>query len=168
MTPEKKFIRYVRNTRPKSVEDIRDWHPRFLGKGAYRETFLVRTGARKKFLKLVIKFPLHNLRAENIYHAGREAKAVRRMHRDPKLLALKRYAPTILHFDRGRGVTIMPLYKPIRYNQHFSGFTNTFEAMLADLLPEMRYEFDNGSRNFGYDEKGCYVVLDAGLIGETK
>ena len=97
-----------------------------------------------------------------------EAKAVRRLHKDPKLLALKRYAPTILHFDRGRGVTIMPKYKAIRYNQHFAGFANTFECMLADLIPEMRYEFDNGSRNFGLDAEGCYVLLDAGLIGETE
>ena len=97
-----------------------------------------------------------------------EAKAVRRLHKDPKLLALKRYAPTILHFDRGRGVTIMPKYKTIRYNRHFAGFANTFECMLADLVPEMRYEFDNGSRNFGYNEEGDYVLLDAGLLGEIE
>jgi hypothetical protein len=116
---------------------------------------------------MVIKFPIAGFPG-GIKHAMQEAKAVRRMHKDPKLLALRRYAPTILHFDQGRGVTIMPKYKAIRYTKSFHGFARTFECMLSDLIPEMRYEFDNGSRNFGLDAKGCYVVLDAGLIGEVK
>jgi len=62
----------------------------------------------------------------------------------------------------------MPKYKAFAYNKHFSGFANTFECMLADLIPEMRYEFDNGSRNFGYNEEGEYVLIDAGLLGEIE
>jgi len=159
---QRAFINYVKRTRPKSVEDLRPrYHARFLAQGVYRQTFGV--------LGLVIKFPgTMGDRQENRYHSWREAQAVRRMRRDPKLLALKRYAPTILHYDRGRGVTIMPKYKAIRYNKHFAGFANTFECMLDDLIPEMRYAFDNGSRNFGLDSEGCYVLLDAGLIGEVK
>ena len=155
---QRTFINYVKRTRPKSIEDLRPrFHARFLDDGAFRQAF--------EYAGLVIKFPRDLIGRE---HAMQEAKAVRRLHKDPKLLALKRYAPTILHFDRGRGVTIMPKYKAIRYNQHFAGFATTFECMLADLVPEMRYEFDNGSRNFGYTEDGQYIVLDAGLIGETE
>jgi hypothetical protein len=155
---QRTFVNYVKRTRPKTISDLRPrFHARFLSEGAFRETF--------EYDGLVIKFPIDRV---GIEHALQEAKAVRRLHKDSKLLALKRYAPTILHFDRGRGVTIMPKYKAIRYNQHFAGFANTFECMLADLIPEMRYEFDNGSRNFGYNEDNDYVVLDAGLIGETE
>ena len=157
---QRAFIDYVKRTRPKTISDLRPrFHARFLNEGAYRKTF--------EYAGLVIKFPRvgHSMCIE---HALQEAKAVLRLHKDPKLLALKRYAPTILHFDRGRGVTIMPKYKAIRYNQHFAGFAHTFECMLADLIPEMRYEFDNGSRNVGYTEDGQYVVFDAGLIGETE
>ena len=159
---QRAFINYVKRTRPKTIEDLRPrFHARFLDDGAFRQTF--------EYAGLVIKFPgLMGDRQENMYHAWREAQAVRRLHRDPKLLALKRYAPTILHFDRGRGVTIMPKYKAFAYNKHFAGFAKTFECMLADLIPEMRYEFDNGSRNFGLDNEGCYVLLDAGLLGEVK
>lgn len=157
---QRTFINYVKRTRPKSVEDLRPrYHARFLGDGAYRQAFTV--------MGLVIKFPRCRL-SMCIFHAWKEAQAVRRLQRDPQLLALKRYAPTILHFDRGRGVTIMPKYKAIQYNQHFAGFANTFECMLADLIPEMCYEFDNVSRNFGYNEDNEYVLLDAGLIGETE
>ncbi len=159
---QRAFIQYVQRTRPKSVEDLRPrYHARFLNQGVYRQAF--------ELLGLVIKFPgLMGDRQESLYHAWREAQAIRRMRRDPKLLALKRYTPTVLHYDRGRGVTIMPKYKAIHYNKHFAGFANTFECMLADLIPEMLYEFDNGSRNFGLDAEGCYVLLDAGLIGETE
>lgn len=159
---QRAFINYVKRTRPKSVEGLRPrYHARFVAQGCYRQAF--------ELLGLVIKFPgpMGDYQG-NIDHAWREAQAIRRMRRDPKLLALARYAPTILHFDRGRGVTIMPKYKAIRYNRHFAGFTNTFECMLIDLIPEMLYVFDNGSRNFGYREGGGYVVLDAGLIGETE
>ena len=158
---QRAFINYVKRARPMSVEDLRPrYHARFLNQGVYRQTF--------EYAGLVIKFPGRDRRQENIEHSWRESQAVRRMHRDPVLVALKRYAPTILHYDRGRGVTIMPKYKKIRYNQHFAGFAATFECLLEDLIPEMRYEFDNGSRNFGYDKEGCYVLLDAGLIGEVK
>jgi hypothetical protein len=157
---QRAFINYVKRTRPKTISDLRPrFHARFLGEGAYRQTF--------EYAGLVIKFARHGYQMGR-EHALQEAKAVLRMHKDPKLLALKRYAPTILHFDRGRGVTIMPKYKAIRYNRHFAGFANTFECMLADLVPEMCYEFDNGSRNFGYNEEGDYVLLDAGLLGEIE
>ena len=158
---QRAFIQYVKRTRPKSVENLRPrYHARFLSSGVYRQAFTM--------LGLVIKFPCQDRRGDNLYHAWKETQAVRRLHRDPKLLALKRYAPTILHYDRGRGVTIMPKYKAFAYNKHFAGFANTFECMLADLIPEMHYEFDNGSRNFGLDEDNCYVLLDAGLIGEVE
>lgn len=157
---QRAFIQYVQRTRPKSVEDLRPrYRVRFLGEGAYRQTF--------EYDGLVIKFPRRGYSAAR-EHALQEAKAVKRLHRDPKLLALKRYAPTILHYDRRRGVTIMPKYKPIRYNRHFAGFASTFECMLVDLIPEMRYEFDNGNRNFGYNEEFEYILLDAGLIGDVK
>lgn len=179
MTPdEKRFIKFVQDTRPKSVEDIRDWHPRFLGKGAFREAFLVRTGARKKPLGLVIKFPCDGgfkskakkkwAIADGIRHSREEVQAVRRMRKDAKLRVLRRYAPVILFHEPGTGVIIMPLYKPIRYKNSFYGFAQTFECMLADLIPEMRYEFDNGIRNFGLNEEDCYVLLDAGLVGAVK
>jgi hypothetical protein len=140
MTPKQRaFVNYVKRTRPKTVEDLRPrYHARFLARGAYRQAFSV--------LGLVIKFPRRFVRRDNIAHAAAEVRAIRRIKHDPMLRALKRYAPTVLHFDRGRGVTIMPKYKAFRYNKHFAGFANTFECMLADLIPDMRYEFDNGSR----------------------
>lgn len=155
---QRAFIQYVQRTRPKTVEDLKPRYcARFLSQGAYRQTFTVEG--------LVIKFPTGpNPRRENIYHAQCEARAVRNLKR---LTALKRYAPTILHFDRGRGVTIMPLYEKVKRSRAFKGFRDTFECMLADLIPKMRYGFDGGINNFGLSEQG-YVVLDAGLIGETK
>lgn len=158
---QRAFINYVKRIRPKTVADLRPrYHPRFLAQGAYRQTFTV--------LGLVIKFPGHcNRRADRLYHAVCEARAVRFMRHDPKMLALKRYAPTILHFDRGRGVTIMPLYKKIKPSQKFLGFRETFECMLDDLV-RTKWGFDGQAANFGLDANDCYVVLDAGLIGETK
>ena len=158
---QRAFINYVKRTRPTSVEDLRPrYHARFLNQGVYRQTF--------EYAGLVIKFPGRYRRQESIEHAWHESQAVRRMHRDPVLVALKRYAPTILHYDRGRGVTIMPLYKKVKYSQAFKGFQDTFKCMLADLIPIMKYGFDGGSRNFGYNECGHYVLLDAGLLGETE
>lgn len=156
---QRAFIKYVQRIRPKTVADLRPrYHPRFLRQGAYRQTFTV--------LGLVIKFPGHsNPRAYCLDHAVCEARAVRFMRRDPMMKALRRYAPTILHFDRGRGVTIMPRYKPVKPSQSFRGFRDTFECMLDDLVPT-RWGFDGQVANFGLDENDCYVVLDTGLIGD--
>jgi hypothetical protein len=62
----------------------------------------------------------------------------------------------------------MPKYRKVKYSQSFKGFRDTFECMLADLIPIMKYSFDGGSRNFGYSDTGHYVLLDAGLLGETE
>lgn len=158
---QRAFVNYVKRTRPKTVQNLRPrYHARFLAEGAFRQTFSI--------LGLVIKFPrYYDDPKENRDHSWKEAQAVRRMLHDPKLLALKRYAPTILHYDRTRGVTIMPKYKAVRHNKHFVGFAATFERMLIDLIPSMRYGFDNTSSNFGYNSEGYYVVLDCGLIGEA-
>lgn len=154
---QRAFIQYVKRTRPKSVEDLRPrYHARFLDRGAFRMAFTV--------LGLVIKFPRADKRADNIAHSLAEVRAVHRMLHDPKLRALKRYAPSILYHDR-RGIVIMPKYKAIEKCKYFLGFSQTFKCLVFDLLPEMRFDFDNHKGNFALAPQG-YVLLDAGLLGE--
>ncbi len=159
---QRAFINYVKRTRPRTAEDLQPrYRVSYLDSGAFRQTFEILG------LGLVIKFPgFLNPRRDNLYHAQCEARVVRCMKHNPKLVTLKRYAPMILHHDRGRGVTIMPKYRKVKYSQAFKGFRDTFEDMLVDLIPSMRYIFDGGVCNFGCDERGHYILLDAGLLGE--
>lgn len=165
---QRKFLAYVIECKPKSVEDLRPaYHPRFMDEGAFRKAFDVRLGCYKS-LGLVIKFPAGTdgaTRAESLAHAQDEVTALGRINNETHLLALKRYMPEVLYFDATNGVTVMPKYEKVPWTMMFGGFVNTFECMLADLMPEMRYEFDSGNANFGLTAKKEYVVLDLGLIG---
>jgi hypothetical protein len=62
----------------------------------------------------------------------------------------------------------MPKYKAVKNSEVFRGFMHTFRCMVYDLIPEMHYEFDAHSRNFGLNSRDHYVLLDAGLLGEVK
>jgi hypothetical protein len=175
---QKKFINFVVDISPRSVEELRpDYHPRWLGEGTFREAFDVRIG--RKSLGLVIKFPLFEggSNLESIEHARDEISAIDCIRADSHLLALRRYMPDVLYFDQNNGVTVMPKYLPvygtkkhvsIRVIAEFDGFVDAFDAMLNDLIPGMRYEFDSSVENFGVTKKREYILLDAGLLGALK
>jgi hypothetical protein len=166
---QKKFINFVVDISPTSVEELRpDYHPRWLGEGAFREAFDVRIG--RKSLGLVIKFPLFEggSNIESIEHARDEISAIDCIRADSHLLALRRYMPDVLYFDQNNGVTVMPKYLPAYGTKEFDGFRDAFDAMLNDLIPGMRYEFDSSVENFGVTKKREYILLDAGLLGALK
>jgi len=166
-TEQKQFVAHIRSTKPTRPEasgyDLRMLNHR--DGSSYRDVFDVLKD--DKSLGIVIKFPKRR-RKGNIMHSLYEVQAVQRMHKDPKLLALKRYAPTILFNEPNTGVIVMPKYKPVRNSEFFEGFLQTFERMLDDLIPERFFEFDGASRNFGINSRSSYVLLDAGLLGEVK
>jgi len=165
---QKKFIEHVVDLSPKSVEELRpDYHPRFIGEGAFRQAFDVRIG--RKSLGLVIKFPADRAdRREDIYHARDEISAIDRVRTDSHLLALRRYMPEVLYFDHAYGVTVVQKHNPAHRSGRFDGFAAAFDAMLNDLIPAMRYEFDSHVENFGVTKRGDYILLDAGLLGALK
>lgn len=168
MTERSKFIQRVRDWKPTRPEDT-GYDLRLLSvddECAYRDVFDALV--MNKSIGVVIKFPKRKQRATNIRHSLLEAQAIQRMHHDPKLLALKRYAPTLLWHEPTTGVIVMPKYKPVKYGEYFEGFQQTFRCMLNDLIPEMKYDFDYGTQNFGRNSRGHYVLLDAGLLGEVK
>jgi hypothetical protein len=76
--------------------------------------------------------------------------------------------PEVFYFDHANGVTVMPKYLPAYGTKEFDGFRDAFDAMLNDLIPEMRYEFDSSVENFGVTKKREYILLDAGLLGALK
>lgn len=164
---QKKFIEHVRlvnHRRPKEcgydlrrVSDPADC--------AFREVFDV--FVKGKSIGVVIKFPKRKGLRDNIRHSLYEVQAVQRMREDPELLALKRYAPKILFHETNTGVVIMPKYKTIEWSEVFEGFQKTFLKMVIDLIPEMKFGFDTGTRNFG-KYRGHYVLLDAGLLGDVR
>jgi hypothetical protein len=166
---QKKFIEHVVDLSPKSVEELRpDYHPRFIGEGAFRQAFDVRIG--RKSLELVIKFPLFCGRSnrEGIAHARDEISAIDRVRTDARLLVLLRYMPEVLYFDYAYGVTVVQKHNPALRSGRFDGFAAAFDAMLNDLIPAMRYEFDSHVENFGVTKRGEYILLDAGLLGALK
>jgi len=169
-----KFITGVKAIKPTRPEDL-GYDLRMLSdrnESAYRDVFDVLVD--DKSIGLVIKFPQRKhgkWLKRNIAHSMFEARAIDRMHHDPQLLALKRYAPMLLWHEPETGVIVMPKYRPVsygEYGEYFEGFQHTFRCMLEDLIPNMRYEFDYGERNFGLNSRGDYVLLDAGLLGEVK
>jgi len=166
---QKKFINFVVDISPRSVEELRpDYHPRWLGEGAFREAFDVRIGG--KSLGLVIKFPLFEggSNLESIEHARDEISAIDCIRADSHLLALRRYMPEVFYFDHANGVTVVQKHNPAHSSSRFDGFVDAFDAMLNDLIPEMRYEFDSSVENFGVTKKREYILLDAGLLGALK
>jgi hypothetical protein len=163
-----KFVQQVRDRKPKHPEEA-GYDLRLLNDdddSAYRDAYDVLV--KNKSIGVVIKFPKGGRRATSIMHSLFEAEAIHRMRHDPKLLALKRYAPTLLWHEPTTGVIVMPKYKPVKYGEYFEGFQQTFTCMVNDLVSEMRNEFDYGARNFGLNSRGHYVLLDAGLLGEVR
>lgn len=173
---QKKFINFVVDLGPKSVEELRpDYRPIFVGEGAYRQAFDVHIG--QKSLGLVIKFPQcatqnagRARKRECIKHARDEISAIDCVKADSHLLALRRYMPEVFYFDRANGVTVVQKYRPVLVSNglvssRFDGFVGAFEAMLNDLIPDMYYEFDSSVANFGVTKKGEYILLDTGLLG---
>lgn len=171
---QKKFVRLVAKHRPTEVSHLRKlgYQPRIVAEGAFRRAYVI------PYLDVVVKFPLlfrdmpdNKDRTASIRdskeHARCEIKAIRRILTEEHLLPLRRYMPEILYHDYGTGVTVVQRYRRFRWSAFFSGFALTFENLLNDLMPEMRYEFDSGHANFGLTEEGNYVLLDAGLIGEV-
>ena len=167
MNARNEFLTHIRAEKPQRAEDT-GYDLRALDNddGAYRNTYDVLVN--DKSIGVVIKFPHNRSRRENIRHSLYEAQAIHRMRHDPKLLVLKRYAPTLLWHEPTTGVIVMPKYKPVKSGEFFEGFQQTFTCMVNDLLPEMKYGFDYGERNFGLNSRGHYVLLDAGLLGETQ
>jgi hypothetical protein len=163
-----KFVNHVRNTKPSRPEDT-GYDLRLLSKddeSAFRDVFDVLVD--DKSVGLVIKFPQRCARKRNIEHSLFEAQAVDRIRHDPQLKALRRYLPTILWHEPSTGVIVMPKYRPVKYGEYFEGFQQTFRRMVEDLLPDMKYQFDYGDRNFGLNSRGHYILLDAGMLGELK
>jgi|SRR5271166_4712816 len=172
--PRSKFVNHVRTTKPMKPADV-GYDLRLLSDGdecAFRNVYDVLVD--DKSIGVVIKFPKHmkgrkrGARYWEVAHSMFEAQAVERMHNDPKLVALKRYAPTILWHEPKTGVIVMPKYKAVKNSEFFKVFLRTFTNMLVDLIPEMKYEFDDAARNFGLNRRGHYVLLDAGLLGDVK
>jgi hypothetical protein len=173
---QKKFIAYVKNLRPRSVDELRpEYHPRYIAEGAYRQTFDVRRGTHS--LGLVIKFPFDGtgdpLSARQIaraiaiatQHSRDDYEAITRILTVDKFIPLRRYMPKVLHFDADTGVIVMPKYKRIKLSKGYYVFARTLTHMVEDLIPEMIYEFDYCFKNFGIRDDGQYILLDAGLLG---
>jgi hypothetical protein len=170
MTNRRKFINHIKLVKPRRPKDT-GYDLRLVNdadESAFRDVYEVLVD--EKSIGLVVKFPKHSGRwhKEDVLHSLYEAEAVHRMKYDPKLVALKRYAPTLLFHEPETGVIIMPRYKQVKQSEIFEGFKRTFQCMVTDLLPEMKYAFDAAARNFGLTSRGHYVLLDAGLMGEIK
>jgi hypothetical protein len=164
-----KFVNHIRDTKPERPCET-GYDLRLLSNredAAYRDVFDVLVD--EKSIGVIIKFPQRGRALKrNIEHSVFEIRAVDRMKHDPHLKALQRYKPTILWHEPSTGVIVMPKYRPVKYGEYYEGFEQTFRCMVEDLIPEMRFQFDYGARNFGLNSRGHYVLLDAGLLGELK
>ena len=177
---QKRFVDRLKLLRPCTPEALHNArfniHPKYynlraLNQGAFREVFDVRN--KNTSINTIIKFPYDDGSYRGMAlareHARDEIKAIRHIETDPQCLALRRYIPSLLYADEEAGVIAMPKYQRVPWTMRFYGFVMAFNNLLTDLMPQMRYEFDDGNANFGRvvekDGTENYIILDLGLIG---
>ena len=163
---QRQFVNFVKSRKPKKIQDLRGGRYIFrpIGSGAFRDAYAVWTKSSRD-LKTVIKMPIDR---EGHSHACCEMQAINKILTTNKLLPLRRYIPEIFYYGPMTGVIIVRRYNKIPWSFAFYGFVTAFTDLLNDLLPQMRYRFDDGNANFGITKSGDYILLDAGLLGEER
>jgi hypothetical protein len=163
---QRQFVNFVKSRKPKKIQDLRGGRYIFrpIGSGAFRDAYAVWTKRSHKDLQTVVKMPIEK---DGIKHARYETKAIGDILRLPKFISLRRYMPEIFYYEHRTGVIVVRRYEKIPWSFQFYGFVTAFTSMVDDLM-NLRYDFDGGSANFAITSKGDYILLDAGLLGETR